>query len=53
MGIYASVLQALGLLDQLAKLAGPAQDIIGQQIISAELPKRARIPREKRGERDG
>ncbi|MGB1158157.1 MAG: helix-turn-helix domain-containing protein [Porticoccaceae bacterium] len=53
MGIYASVLQALGLLDQLAKLAGPAQDIIGQQIISAELPKRARIPRENRGERDG
>lgn len=52
MGIYAAVLHALGLLDQLTKLASPAEDIIGQQITSAELPKRARMPRVKGGGRD-
>ena len=49
MGIYASVLQALGLLDRLAELAGPKHDIVGRQIIAAQLPKRARIPRPKTG----
>lgn len=52
MGIYASVLHALGLLEGLAKVAGLAQDVVGQQIMSAELPKRARIPRAKSGESD-
>lgn len=47
-GIYASVLQALGLLDGLAELADPAQDSVGQQLLLAELPKRARIPGKKR-----
>jgi len=42
-GIYATVLQALGLLDDLADLASPAKDSVGQSLTHAELPKRARI----------
>lgn len=51
-GIYASVLQALGLLDDLAGLADPARDSVGQQLMSAGLPKRARIAGKKRGDRN-
>ena len=43
MGIYASALHALGLLDGLGKLADPLNDPVGQALASAELPKRARI----------
>ena len=43
MGIYAAVLQALGLLDGLNQLADPAQDEIGKALSSAELPKRVRM----------
>lgn len=42
-GIYAAVLQALGLLDGLKQLADPAQDAVGQALSSAELPKRVRM----------
>lgn len=42
-GIYASVLQALGLLDALAKLADPTKDEIGKALAQSELPQRARI----------
>jgi hypothetical protein len=42
-GIYAAVLQALGLLDGLKQLADPAQDKIGQALSSAEQPKRVRM----------
>jgi transcriptional regulator with XRE-family HTH domain len=52
-GIYAAVLQALGLLDDLAALADPAKDIVGQQLMSAGLPKRARISSRKRSDGDG
>lgn len=43
MGIYAAVLQALGLLEGLNQIADPAQDEIGQALSSAELPQRVRM----------
>jgi hypothetical protein len=43
-GIYAAVLQALGLLKGLDQLADPSQDEVGQALSSAELPKRVRMP---------
>lgn len=43
-GIYAAVLQALGLLKGLDQLADPARDEVGQALSSAELPKRVRMP---------
>lgn len=39
-GIYASVLQALGLLDGLSHVADISNDSIGQALASAQLPKR-------------
>jgi hypothetical protein len=42
-GIYAAVLQALGLLDGLGQVADPAQDAVGQATVSRALPKRVRI----------
>ena len=42
MGIYASVLNALGLLDGLGDLADPVNDGLGQSLSSASLPKRVR-----------
>ena len=47
-GIYASVLQALGLLDGLGKVADIGRDSVGQALASAELPKRVRIRRKPR-----
>jgi transcriptional regulator with XRE-family HTH domain len=44
-GIYASVLQALGLLDRLGDIAAPGQDEVGLSMASAALPKRVRIKR--------
>lgn len=43
--IYASVLQALGLLEGLANVADPAQDTVGLSISSADLPRRVRVPK--------
>jgi len=48
MGIYAAVLQALGLLDRLDQLADPAHDEIGQALASGELPKRVRMSTKRR-----
>ena len=45
MGIYASVLQALGLLAGLADVADIAHDSVGQTLARADLPKRVRIKR--------
>jgi len=45
-GIYAAVLQALGLLDGLGEIADIGRDSVGQTLASAELPKRVRIKRE-------
>ncbi|WP_428658563.1 helix-turn-helix domain-containing protein [Reyranella sp.] len=48
-GIYAAVLQALGLLDGLAMIADAARDSTGLALAAEELPKRARLLK-RRGE---
>lgn len=47
-GIYAAVLQALGLLDGLGGLAEPSRDEAGLAIASDNLPQRARLPRRRK-----
>lgn len=47
MGIYAAVLQAMGMLDGLGALADPASDKTGQLLTAEALPERARIKRRK------
>lgn len=42
-GIYAAVLQALGLLEGLGQVADIANDGVGQALSSAELPKRVHL----------
>ena len=42
-GIYAAVLQALGLLDGLDDVADIGRDDVGQALASANLPKRVRL----------
>ena len=44
-GIYAAVLQALGLFDGLGEIADIARDSVGQALATAELPKRVRLKR--------
>ena len=44
-GIYAAVLQALGLLDGLGEIADIAGDSVGRALATAELPKRVRLKR--------
>jgi hypothetical protein len=45
MGIYAAVLQALGLLDELTAVADVSRDTVGQSLATADLPARARLRR--------
>jgi transcriptional regulator with XRE-family HTH domain len=47
-GIYAAVLQALGLLDGLGEIADIARDTVGQDLASAELPMRVHLKRTTR-----
>lgn len=47
MGIYAAVLQALGLLEGLGRLADPAVDAVGQAMADESLPKRVRMKSRK------
>ncbi|WP_306150258.1 MULTISPECIES: helix-turn-helix domain-containing protein [unclassified Roseibium] len=42
-GIYASVLQALGLLDDLGSIADISRDKVGQSLASANLPRRVHL----------
>lgn len=49
-GIYAAVLQALGLLQGLGSLADPANDAMGLAIEAARLPLRMRLPRGRSGQ---
>lgn len=42
MGIYAAVMQALGLLDQIAEAADLRRDAVGQALAAADLPMRVR-----------
>lgn len=44
-GIYAAVLQALGLLEGLGRLADPAMDPVGQALADEALPKRIHLKR--------
>lgn len=44
-GIYAAVLQALGLLDGLSELADPSRDTTGLAMSAEELPQRVRLRR--------
>src|SRR6218665_2098033 len=44
-GIYAAVLQALGLLDALAGVADIGNDSVGQALATADLPQRVRLRR--------
>lgn len=44
-GIYAAVLQALGLLDGLSQLADAAHDVAGVAITTENLPRRVRLRR--------
>lgn len=44
-GIYAGVLQALGLLDGLGQIADIGNDPVGQALASAELPKHVHLKR--------
>jgi hypothetical protein len=50
-GIYAAVLQALGLLDGLGEIADISRDSVGQALASAELPKRVH-PTRRLGQTD-
>lgn len=45
MGIYASVLHALALLEGLADIADPKNDALGLSLAAADLPRRVRTPR--------
>ena len=51
-GIYAAVLNALGLLDGIGALADITHDTVGQALASAELPARVRIRRPSRKDSD-
>ncbi len=52
-GIYAGVLQALGLLDGLTRIADISNDSVGQALASAELPKHIHLKRSAGSSRDG
>ena len=52
-GIYAAVLQALGLLDGLENVADIGRDSVGQALASADLPIRTRIRRKQAVTSDG
>ncbi len=56
-GIYASVLNALGLLDRLTALADPANDAIGMELARANLPQRVSskkaTPKKRGDDNDG
>ena len=51
-GIYAGVLQALGLLDGLSELADIGHDSVGQVLASADLPKHVHLKRSTGPTRD-
>ena len=52
-GIYAGVLQALGLLDGLSRVADISNDSVGQALASADLPKHIHLKRLSGSSRDG
>jgi len=52
-GIYAAILQALGLLDGLSQVADIGNDAVGQALATAELPKHAHLKRPTGSTRNG
>jgi hypothetical protein len=52
-GIYAAVLNALGLLDGIGDLGDITHDTVGQALATAELPARARVRRQPQKESGG
>lgn len=44
LGIYATVLFVLGLVDRLAQVADPGQDSVGLALEGEQLPERIRLP---------
>ncbi|MCY4319402.1 MAG: helix-turn-helix domain-containing protein [Alphaproteobacteria bacterium] len=52
-GIYAGVLQALGLLDGLSQIADISNDSVGQALASAGLPKHVHLRRPTRSSLNG
>lgn len=52
-GIYAAVLQALGLLDGLNQVADISNDRVGQALSSADLPKHVHLKRKATAPNDG
>jgi transcriptional regulator with XRE-family HTH domain len=52
-GIYAAVLQALGLLEGLSQIADIGTDQVGQALATAELPRHVHLKRPTRAPRDG
>jgi hypothetical protein len=51
-GIYAGVLQALGLLEGLSEIADISNDPVGQTLASAALPRRIHLKRKARISRE-
>ena len=45
MGIYATVIFVLGMVDRLAGLAEPTHDVLGRELEEEHLPKRIRLSR--------
>ena len=45
LGIYASILFVLDMMDRLLALADPSHDPVGQALAEERLPKRIRQPR--------
>ena len=52
-GIYAGVLQALGLLDGLSRLADISNDSVGQAMARADLPRHVHLRRPAGSSRNG
>ena len=52
-GIYAGVLQALGLLDGLGQIADISNDSVGQALASTDLPRHVHLKRPAGSSRDG
>lgn len=49
MGLYASALFVLGMIDHLAELADASNDIVGRELEEESLPKRIRSPQSSKG----
>ena len=47
LGIYSTVLFALGMIDRLADVADPRFDAVGRELEEERLPERVRLPRRK------